>query len=298
MLRRLAREPLLHFILLGALVFVAHALLSWRDAAQAASTIVVDRDRLVEFLRNRTQLLDDAEAARAFDAMPASDRATLAREYVRDEALYREALQLGLDAQDYSIHRRLVQQMEYLLRATVDEQGALTDAAVAAYHAANLERYREPPRVTFAHVYVAPDAAGGDAAALARATRLRDSLNARRVPFHEAPAHGDRFLYHTNYVRRTAPEVAADFGPDLQQRLFALAPDPPVWQGPFRSAHGLHLVMLTEQLPQSDPPLAQIRARVERDALRARHDTLLQASVESVVAGYTVNLDPSLGVAD
>jgi hypothetical protein len=180
---------------------------------------------------------------------------------------------------------------------TVDEQGGPTEAAVAAYHAANVERYREPHRVTFAHVYIAPGT-GGDAAALARATRLRDSLNARRVPFREAPAHGDRFLYYTNYVRRTAEEVAADFGPDLQQRMFSLAPDPSAWQGPFPSAHGLHLVMLAEQLPPSDPPLEQIRARVERDALRARREVLLQESIESVVAGYTVNLDPSLGSAD
>jgi len=287
---------LLHFVLLGTVAFIGYTLLSERMAAESGRTIVIDRQALVAFLRNRTQQLDDATAAAALDALAPAARRALAQEFVRTEALYREARSLGLDRGDYAIQRRLVQQMEYLLRSVTEDPAALDAGEVARFHAAHSERYREPARVTFTHAFLLPREGESEGQSRARAARLRDRLDAAHVAFHEAPAHGDRFLYQVNYVGRTAEEIAADFGSEAQAELFGLPPAASTWQGPIRSRHGWHVVLLTERLAERDPPLEQIRAQVESDALRARHEEAVAAAIEEILSGYTVRIDPTFGV--
>lgn len=294
MLRALLREPLLHFILLGTAAFLGHAVLAEHQAAATGRTILIDRQALVTFLRNRTQRLDDAAAAAAFEALPPAGRHALVDEFVRTEALCREARRLGLDRGDYAIQRRLAQQMEYLLRSVTEAPAGVTPGNVARYYATHRAHYREPGRVTFTHVFLAPRAAEQESAGRARAVALRDRLNAGRVAFGEAPAHGDRFLYQVNYVQRTAEEVAADFDPGAQAALFALTLAPSRWQGPIRSRHGWHVVLLTERLPERDPPLEEVRAEVERDVLRARHEERVAAAIAEVVSGFSVRIDPAL----
>jgi hypothetical protein len=296
MLDRLLREPLLHFVLLGAVAFIGYSLLAERLETESGRAIVIDRHTLVSFLRNRTQQLDDATAGAAFDALSPAARRALVDEFVRSEALYREARSLGLDRGDYAIQRRLVQQMEYLLRSVTEEPAGLDSGELERHYAANKERYREPGRVTFTHAFLLPREGESEHEGRARAEKLRDRLNGAGVAFHEAPALGARFLYQVNYVQRTAEEVAADFGPEAQAELFGLPPGASAWQGPIRSRHGWHVVLLTERLPEWDPPLADVRAQVERDALRARHEKAVAAAIAEIVAGYAVRIDPALGV--
>jgi len=296
MLVRLLREPLVHFVLLGAGAFLGHSLLVERQARESSQTIVIDRQALVSFLRNRTQQLDDATAAAALETLSPGERRELVDEFVRTEALYREAQALGLDRGDYAIQRRLVQQMEYLLRSVAEEPEILEAGEIARYYAAQRARYREPGRVTFTHVFLAPREAEQESAGRARAVALQDRLNAAHVAFHEAPAYGDRFLYHVNYVQRTSEEVAADLGPAAQAELFALSPRPSQWQGPIRSRHGWHVVQLTNRLPERDPPLDEIRALVEKDALRDRREARVVEAIAEVMSRYAVQIDPTLGL--
>ena len=116
-MRGIIRDPLLHFIVLAGLLYAAVAAFSPAAEESAdARRIVVDRAALIEFIENRTSNFD-AEAVGAWldERAPAQLRAII-DDYVSEEVRYREALALGLDANDYGIKQRLVQKMDYLDR--------------------------------------------------------------------------------------------------------------------------------------------------------------------------------------
>jgi parvulin-like peptidyl-prolyl isomerase len=296
-IRTAVREPLLQFVVLGAIVFGLYQALGGDNGVDAGgTTIVVDRARLLDFMQNRAQRFNEAQASAVLEALSSEERSALIREFARDEILYREAKVAGLDQNDYSIRRRLVQHMEYLYRGDV-AQVNVRDEELAAYLKRHPDRYREPARATFSHVFVRVDGATSDVQARERAARLLAVLNRKRVPFHEAPAYGDRFLYQVNYVDRTAEEIEPEFGADARAALFSLTPDDSRWQGPIRSSHGFHLVMLTQLGRERVPSLEEVRRRVERDLLREREEAAVEQSISALASSYRLQIDPAFGVA-
>jgi hypothetical protein len=104
-MRRLAREPLLHFLLLGGVIFGVFALVSRNDASRPGEIVVTE---------GRIASLGTA-FARVWHRPPTGPELDgLMRDYVRDEVLAREALALGLDRDDTIIRRRLRQKLEFV----------------------------------------------------------------------------------------------------------------------------------------------------------------------------------------
>ena len=167
--RRWAREPLLHFALIGAAIFVlAHFVEQARQASQ--TSIIVDaglRERLANLYRTQ------------FGVAPTSAQLQIiVDDYLDDEVLYREALQLGLAEDDEIIRRRLIQKLEFLQRDSIASANPGADE-LRSYYDAHPAQFSVAERVSFTHAYFSPDR-GGDAQALARAAIAR--TQARRRP--------------------------------------------------------------------------------------------------------------------
>ncbi len=279
------KQPLLHFLLLGGLLFVLHTWLTGTGEVDP-DRIVVDDAALLEFLQYRSRAFDAASAEQRLAAMDDEERQRLVERYVREEALYREARRLGLHREDYVIKQRLVQKMEYLSRGFGEAGEDLDRRAVTAYFDDNRERYREPPSATFAHVFFDADRHKNPAAA---ARTLRQRLNGEGVRFSRAMSHGDRFPYHTNYVERSDEFIASHFGESFAQGVLAMEPDEGQWQGPVESEHGQHLVMLVERADGGVPPLEVIYERVAQDAHQARLRRRTEEAIGAIVDGYRVD---------
>ena len=102
---KILREPLLHFLLLGAAIFGAYRLLSDARATQPGN-IVVTQGRIEALV---------AAFTRTWQRPPtASEREGLIRDYIREEVYVREAIALGLDQDDMVIRRRLRQKLEFV----------------------------------------------------------------------------------------------------------------------------------------------------------------------------------------
>ena len=287
------KDPLFHFALLGALVFGAWHTLHPSAPSDEPRTIVVDRDALLTFIQYRSRSFDEPAAARRLDAWPPAVVEDLVNQYIREEALHRSAIEMGLDADDYVIRQRLVQKVEYMADGVGLELATPGEAELEAWYAARRGDYLEPATVTFTHVFFSTARHGRDGA-LGLAVSMRNTLNRERVTFEQAPGFGERFAYHVNYVQRSREAVASHFGDALAATLFSLAPDVSLWHGPFESPLGAHVVLLTRAEPERLPALADLRETVVRDwlaeAARARKD----AFIADVVAGFTVIRDPDL----
>jgi len=174
------REPLVHFALGALLILGAERAVPRQRAvvAPARPRIVVDADALAD-LRARF------ESQSWHRATPDEERA-LVDEYVRDEALAREARARHLDEGDAVIRRRLVQKMELLLEAqSVTEP---TEAELTRWLDAHAAEFHRARTVSFEHVYFArstrgdraePDAHDEDA--LEEPKRMGKQLPGRRA---------------------------------------------------------------------------------------------------------------------
>lgn len=289
--RRLIRDPLLHFLAAGGLLFAAYHLIHGSAPAVADDkTIVVDRAALLRFLQYQSNAFQSDYFTRQFDAMSPSEKQTLVHQYVREEALFREAKAMGLGKDDYVIRRRMVQKVLYLIDDTATESFSPSKADLARYFHAHEARYRIAPSLTFTHVFV--DASKVHAhSAEETAEELKHTLQSKGARFQDAPSYGDRFPYRQNYVNTNPDYIRSQFGAAFTNALLKLTPSDHVWRGPIKSQFGYHLVMLTSFERARLPKLSEIKGQVKDDLLRDTISAYRDKALADLMRRFTVKLD-------
>ena len=288
-MKKLLREPLLHFLAIGIALFVLFDVVAPEESNLDSKTIVVDRDALLRFVQFRSKAFNPEVAAARLDALGDAELSMLIDDYVREEALHREALALGMDQNDYVIKQRLIQSLQFITNGFVSAAVDVTDEEIAEYYEANRDDYYVDPYVTFTHVYFSSDRHGREQARQLAAAKLAE-LNEQQVPFSESTRHGDRFLYNVNYVERTEDFVGSHFGRSMAAEIFTLEAGDGRWHGPFESAYGFHLVMVTRRTDGLYPPLEDIADSVREDALRIKLDEQNERAVQAIVDTYDIRM--------
>lgn len=288
-LRRILRDPLVHFLAAGGLLFALYAVFGPPDRRGAdETTIVVDKPALLTYMQYRQQAFDPDYFEKLFDAMSPANRQQLIDSYVREEAMTREARAMGLDSVDYVIRQRLVQKITFLIDGASADRPPPTDAQLKAYFAQNADVYRRAEAFTFTHVFIDNEVAHpGDHEKLAES--LKAELNARHAQFNDAPQYGDRFPYLVNYVGRTPDFVANQFGQGFLDALEKLKPSDK-WQGPIKSDYGWHLVLFTKHEPGALPSFEEVKAQVANDYANDQTAAFRQKEIGDLLKHYQVKL--------
>lgn len=273
---RLLKEPLLHFVLLGALLFVAYGLLNRSDQPEAGQ-IVVTRGK-IENLRD--------SFSRVWQRPPTSTELNgLIQDYIREEVLAREAMVLGLDRDDTIIRRRLRQKLEFVSE-DLAAQAEPTDEELRAYLNAHPDAFRVERRLSFSHVYLNPERRGKSLAD--DAAKLLADLN-RAGPVENISAYGDATLLDHTFENVPAGEVVKQFRDEFAAALGEL----PIghWQGPVESGYGAHLVLIRERTEGHLPALGEVRDAVHREWANARRLEANEKFYQSLLKRYTVTIE-------
>jgi hypothetical protein len=276
--KRILREPLLHFLLLGALLFALDAWLYPRDVRVQSHRIVLTQDDLRQLA---VQWLAQGRA------LPTpKELQSLVDQRVSEEILFREALNLGLDKDDEIIKRRLAQKMDFL----ADDVAALQtpgEAQLRAWYLENSSRFEQPPRVSFHHLYFSSDrGASAHEAAAAALVRIAN----KPATTSTAAAAADPFMFRDYYAERTPEQVAKEFGPEFTRAVFELKPG--AWQGPVQSGYGWHLVFVAGLEPARTPPFEEIENDVKAQWLDQRQQDIKRKAYEGMRSRYTVIVPP------
>ncbi len=271
----LFKEPLVHFLIVGALLFAAY---SWLNPGSGAAN-----ERVIEITPGTVQRLQDAWTRQWRRPPTQQELDGLIEDHIREEVLYREAIALGLERDDTIIRRRLAQKMEFLSEdlGTLVEPG---DGELREFFAARQADFAEPARVSFTHIYFSPDQRG--AAAAADAELVLAELQAANVI--DAGERGDRFLMQLRYDALTERDATQLFGSKFAERLFEL----PVggWQGPVESGFGWHLVRITDRIAPRMPEFDVVRDEVRREFDYERQREVRAATYEALRARYEIVL--------
>ncbi|MEB2346568.1 MAG: peptidylprolyl isomerase [Deltaproteobacteria bacterium] len=282
MLGRLGREPLLHFLLVGGLLFGAYRVLHPApEGGEAEDRIVVTQDDLRQM--SLTWL------AQGRPPPTPGEMRSLVEHWVHDEVLYREALALGLDQGDTIVKRRMVQKMAFLADDLSDLREP-TRAELEAWFAEHAARFTLPPRASFRQLYFSPDRRGAGARAGAEEALVQ--LAGGSVDPADATSLGDPFVLQRYYPERTPDQIAKDFGPGFAEALFGQ--EPGAWRGPIESGFGWHLVFLESLEPARVPDFAEVAEAVETAWVEEQRDAFERQAYETMKARYQIVLPDDL----
>ena len=197
-MKQLFKEPLLHFLLLGAALFAVFSAVSGSDE-RAENEILVSAGK-IEHLA--------ALFARTWQRPPTrGELEGLINDHVREEVAYREGKAVGLDRDDTIIRRRIRQKLEFVandLAAQVEP----SEKELRSYLASHIDAFRVDPRLTLRQVYLNPDQRGESVETDAR--DLLTGLNSD--PSLDATALGDRILLEHRYADTGLRDIAGLFG--------------------------------------------------------------------------------------
>jgi hypothetical protein len=209
----------------------------------------------------------------------------LVNDWVREEIAAREGVAQGLDQGDVIIRRRLRQKLEFLTAETV-ESAPPTDAQLQAWLDAHPDKFTRDPQLAFRQVFVSTERRGDGADAHARGLVAR---LAAAGPAASLDGIGDPLMLPEEVALTPLWSVASQFGEEFAKALEA-APTGQ-WIGPVRSGFGLHVVLVRERVPGRQPPLAEVRADVERELQVERNRAALDGLYEELRGQYTVVVD-------
>jgi hypothetical protein len=275
-MKRILREPLLHFLLLGTAIFVVYGLVLKRSSDEPGKIVI-----------SAGQVASIAETfARTWRRPPTSQELEgLIRDRVQEEVYSREAMALGLDKDDTIIRRRLRQKMEFV----TDDVAALaepTDDQLGTYLKAHADMFRVQREFTFSQVYLNPERHGENlvrdtAELLVQLQRAGDNTDLSEL--------GDSFLLEHKFQSLPATEVVKQFGEKFAAKLDELPPGQ--WDGPIESGYGVHLVRISERTEGRVPELAEVRDAVRREWANARRLEANDNFYQELLEHYVVTIE-------
>ena len=268
-IRTVMREPLLHFLLAGAGLFLLFNVVS-KPEMSGDEQIIVTSGQIEHlatlFVKTRVRPPSDAELRGLID------------NYILEEVLYREATAIGLDKDDTIIRRRLKQKMEFL----VDDFSAAepTDEDLQQFLVADPDRFQTDARISFEHIYFI------DSSLEAVNAMLVALQKDETVKTDNALASG---LLPAHFEDASASSITSQFGASFKDSLFAL--ELGQWTGPVESPFGLHLIRIDQIVEARVPALAEVRSVVQRDWLADRRNKARQVLFDELKAKYTITIE-------
>jgi peptidyl-prolyl cis-trans isomerase C len=271
MLNKWLREPLVHFLLAGLAVFLFSL---WRGEPvdPASRTIELDEAQVSQLAERFEQTWRRAPSPAEIDG--------LIRDHIKEEVYYREALRLGLEADDAIIRRRLRSKMEYLARSQAENMAA-DDATLQRWLDRNAPRYATGGRFSFDHIYLGAEGDASDDVINYVKAQLGRGSDWRRS--------GKPISLPPTIENATRDQIARDFGESFAKGLVEVKASDE-WSGPIISGFGQHLVRLRSVTTGQKPALAEVRQRVEND-WRAETATAREAQAyQALLDGYTIKI--------
>src|SRR5271165_799988 len=277
-LKRWLREPLVHFLFIGIVVFAVYAYMHrGRGGVESSKQIVLSLDELTQM---------DTYFVSQWHRQPSpAEFQALVEDKVREEVLYREALAMGLDKDDTIVKRRMAQKMQFLAEDVAAAHEPST-AELKPWFEQNSSKFALPSRYSFRHLYFSPDKRGKNAQddAAKALTKIAGQPEDSKL----AVSFADPFMFQDYYGDRAPEALAKEFGPQFVVALERLKPGS--WQGPIESGYGWHLVYVDTVIPGRIPAFEEMESDVKTAWLGEQRQQAWQKAYAGMRAKYTVLL--------
>jgi hypothetical protein len=301
------KKPWLHFLVLGLCLFVAGR---WAFPVPKPVLGPPNAARLQAMTDNYRQFSREEISVEVLSSFIDAE--------LRDELLFREALQRGLQYRDVAIEQRIIRNMRFLDAdteaddATLIEQGyalrlPLTDEVIrrrlvqimerlivatarsapptsgqiAARYQRDINSWLQPPRYSFSHVFLSVERAE-------EMPNLIAAVEADQMNSDQARALGAPFLSGYDFRLQSAEQMTRVFGAVFAEQLTALDPSAGDWVGPITSVFGQHYVFIAAVQPERTMPLEEASSKIEGVLVREAEERAVDDWVNNALIGYEV----------
>lgn len=280
MITKLLREPFVHFLIAGTMLFVLYEFTA-ADAARVDQDVINITTEDIGELREQWMKQHGEQANQ-------ETLSELIESLVYEEVMFREALRLGLDINDTIIRRRLIQKMEFL-SANLSQLNVPDENALRSYYDKHVTQYAIEEKRSFTHIYFSRDRRAETM--LDDARQLLEELKKTEANTRLA-GHGDNFILQYDYRLRSKGQIARVFGREFADKLFELPTAS--WQGPLLSEYGAHLVRIQDVQPAHIPAYAELRDEVHKDLTQESLKQLQDDSYQALREAYQIKIESSL----
>jgi hypothetical protein len=275
----LARQPLVHFLVVGALLGFGLRWVADEPPQEDTTTIRITSTEIAR--------LDAGWRARWNRPPTPEELNGLVTAQVREVALYREAISMGLDQNEPVIRRVLVQKLEQIVKDLIELSLTPTDQDLQQHYQEHAEEYRPPALITFTHLFVDPDRRGDRT--LEDADEILTELQSRGRPPDDIENFGDSFMLQRYYPQKDEQRIASLFGHGFARSVFELPAGR--WHGPVLSGYGTHLVYVEALTAFPVPPLAEVRDQVTQDWVDDNRRRITDQYFTDLLAQYDVVIE-------
>lgn len=274
-MKKLLKEPLLHFMLLGVLIFALYGIVNKENDSESVIMIDdYDMDNIIASWEMQWKRLPTDEELKS-----------LVDQNIRQEIFYQEALKMNLDHNDEIIKRRLAQKMQFLSNdlATLNEP---SDEELKKFYDANFEDYLTPAEYSFYQIILSPD------------YRKDPKKDAEQIlsefangSFEEMKTKGDPLPFPYFFENTDVDEINRQLGMKFSNALKTTKTK--IWTGPILSGFGYHLVYLVDKTGPQIPDFNTVKENLLRDLEYENQKNLNNQIFKELKKNYEIkfNLD-------
>ena len=312
----LRRSPLVHFWLIGLLIFVVErgfftpepvlevayptadqiaGLASQWQQARGREASAADLAKMIQQEVDQAILLNEALRL-GFHYQVSIVQQRLIRDMrfmqsdssAGDVELLDQAYAMKLHINDLVVRRRLIQMMENYLRASGNNQ-ILSDQALKEIYQQQIEALTQPERLSFSHVFVSQDRHKGKS--LKRAEQLVKRFKDDELSPAVGVSKGDPFISGYQFRKVTRAQIERELGAAFGEQVFSCAEQQ--WCGPILSVYGWHLVWLAERLPAAPMSFDSVKSKLEYEFRNQAGNRDFENAMSVLRAEYQIMGTPS-----
>lgn len=272
-LKRIFREPLFHFFLLGAFIFLFY---HWN----LEETQISD-DRHILVTKEQIHSIQE-NFAKAWQRNPTPEELKfLVDSHILEEMLYRSALNLGLNKNDTVIRRRLRQKMDFILEDMVVED-IPSDIDLEDFFNKNQNQFREEPEFSFIHILFSEGSEENRAKNLLEKLRMMEGEP-------QASSQGAGTLLEPEYQSASYAYIGGLFGTQFANQLIQLPTKQ--WQGPIESSYGFHLVYIKDRNDGYIPPFEKVKEEIRTKLIDEKRKNARERIYKNLKNEYTIKIE-------
>jgi len=275
----LFRQPLVQFLVIGAVIGLAYGLIGDWSGGGADRTITISAAEIARLEATWRAQWNRPPTPQELDG--------LIRSQVRERVLYREALSMGLGDDDPVVRRVIAQKLELLYNDLLELSLSPTDQELRAYFAANADVYLPPPRVTVTQIFISPDER--QERTLPDAEEMLAQLRESGATAEGTEDLGDSLMLQRYYPQHTEAEIARLFGAEFAADVVGLAAGE--WHGPMLSGYGVHLVYIHGRIEPPMPAFEVVKDQVRQDWVSERRREMSDEFFTQLLDSYEVVIE-------
>jgi parvulin-like peptidyl-prolyl isomerase len=267
MIKRVLKDPLLHFLVLGGLVFVLYGYINGGFDSQKITISKVEVDQLTYRFQKKN-----------FRKPTPKELEKMVESAVYIEVMSREATKIGLDKNDHIIKRRLVQKMEFV-SSDLSRLSKPTKEELQKYLEQNSATYQKPTEISFISIYIDPSKGNAKSRAESITHQLKD-IDYTKL--------SDHFMLPLKYDNITYKELSRKFGKSFSQKISTLTTN--TWSEPIESGYGLHLVYISKKVDGELPTVDSIKNILTNKYMEDNQEKSNQNFYKMLRDNYTVEV--------